>query len=171
MLMRRREPSRLLQRCTCVGSTVWSLTPEKWRNQCIADEKAQSLPPWKQEARRGSYPTHLLPLSPGAGPTLNNHRILIAQSPVQTRPTAQPPGGGSCPAATLPTRGALMTGRPRQQGPPPEGIRGPVGVKGQGPEPKGGAERGANRGTNVTLSIIRPAGSEQDFYSERTAPH
>lgn len=61
-----------------------------------------------------------------------------------------------------------MTGHPRQQGPPPEGICGPVGVRGQGPEQRGGVERGADRGAIATLSIIRPAGSEQDFYSKRT---
>jgi len=51
-----------------------------------------------------------------------------------------------------------MTGRPGQRGPPPEGTRGPVGDKGQGPEPKGGAERGSGRGIIVTRSPIRAAG-------------
>lgn len=61
-----------------------------------------------------------------------------------------------------------MTGRPRPQGPPPpEGSCGPVEVKGQGPEPRGGAEPGADRGAIVNLNIIRPAGSEEDFYSKR----
>lgn len=54
-----------------------------------------------------------------------------------------------------------MSGRPRRQGPPPpEGTCGPVGVKGQGPEPRGGVEPGADCGT-VSLKTIRPAGSEQ----------
>lgn len=61
-----------------------------------------------------------------------------------------------------------MTRHPRQQGPPPEGSCGPVGVKGQGPEPRGGVEQGAGRGAIVNLNIIRPTGSEQDFYSKKT---
>lgn len=54
-----------------------------------------------------------------------------------------------------------MSGRPRRQGPPPpEGTCGPVGVKGRGPEQRGGVEPGADCGT-VSLNTIRPAGSEQ----------
>lgn len=45
--------------------------------------------------------------------------------------------------------------RQRQQVPPPGGICGPVRVKGQEPEPKGGADRGAS----VPLINIKPAGS------------
>ncbi|KAK5857554.1 hypothetical protein PBY51_010793 [Eleginops maclovinus] len=75
--------------------------------------------------------------SPGADPTHNNHRLLIAQSPVQTRATVQRPGGGRYPAATLTTWGALTTGRPRQQGPPQEGICGPVRGQGSGARAEG----------------------------------
>lgn len=155
MLRPRRGLSQPLQRCTCVGSAVGLLTPGKLMNRCFVEEKVQRVPPWKHEAWEGPFPTHLLSLSPGADPTHNNHRLLIAQSPVPSRATAQRPGGGRCPAATLPSWGALTTVRQRQQGPPPGGICGPVWVKGQEPEPKGGADRGAS----VPLSNIKPAGS------------
>lgn len=60
-----------------------------------------------------------------------------------------------------------MIEHPRQQGPPPEeGSCGPVGVKGQGPEPRGGVEQGADHGAIVSLNIIRPSGAEQDFYNK-----
>lgn len=63
-----------------------------------------------------------------------------------------------------------MTGRLRRQEPrPEEGSSGPVGVKDQGPEPRGGVEREADSGATVSLNIIRPTGSEQD--SKRTALH
>lgn len=63
-----------------------------------------------------------------------------------------------------------MTGCLRQQEPPPEeGSRGLVEDKCQGPEPRGGAEREVDRGVTVSLNIIRPAGSEQNFYNRKTA--
>ncbi|KAM7375998.1 hypothetical protein PAMP_005751 [Pampus punctatissimus] len=86
------------------------------------------------------------------------------QSPVLTRATARPPGDGRYPA-TLTTWGALMTGRPRQQGPRPEGNSGPVGVKGQVAGRRGGPEAAADRGATVSLNITRPTRSEQDFNS------
>lgn len=49
-----------------------------------------------------------------------------------------------------------MSGHPRQQGPPPEGSRGPAAVKGQGAEPRGGAQLAADHGAIVNRNIIRP---------------
>ncbi|TNN61000.1 Leucine zipper protein 1 [Liparis tanakae] len=83
---------------------------------------------------------------------------LTSPSRVQTRAPARTPGAGRYPAATLLPRGALRTGGPGRRGPPPEGTCGPLGVKGRGPEPKGGAERGSGRGTIGTRSPIRAAG-------------
>lgn len=61
------------------------------------------------------------------------------------------------PAATHTTWGAVMTGLPGQLGPPPkEGSRGPVGVKGQGPERREEVERQAGHGAIVRPIIIRP---------------
>lgn len=105
---------------------------------------------------------HLLPRSPGGDHTHNNHRLLTAPSPVQTQATAQPPGGGSYPAATPTTWGPRMTGHPSQQGPRPRGTYGPVEGKGQPAE-----LRGADCGV-VSLNIIRPTGSERDFEGQHS---
>jgi len=61
-----------------------------------------------------------------------------------------------------------MTGRPSQLEPPPEeGSRGRVEGKGRGPEPRGRVEWEADRGVTVSLSIIRAAGPERDFYDKK----
>lgn len=86
----------------------------------------------------------------------NISRPRIARSPAQTQPAARLPGGNRYPAASPTTWGALMIGHPRQRGPPPEGSRGPAGVKGQGAEPRGGAQPAADRGAIVNRNIIRP---------------